>query len=210
MRRTMTLVIAAAVSAAFLLPAAAAWGQKPQRGPEPGFKPAFKKEKGKEKDEAAQQGKFYDKLSDILSEELDLSAEQKAKVKTAVEKSKPKLQSMQDELKNVHERMRKEMFAMKEGIRENLSMDQKERFDQIIAKLMGRGMMGGGMGQGRMGMGGRPGMMDERMERMRQIKMKRMRMQQPGFEEEIEVEEGGEPGMMPPPGGMGPEGPGPE
>jgi hypothetical protein len=225
MRRN-PLVVAAFAAAAVLAWASAAYAEKPPQGDVPVAKAAGKKaEKGGEKESGRE--KFFAKLPDLLASELELSDQQTAQVKAAVNKSQSKLEPMQEEMKALREKMRKEMFSMKEGIRENLTMDQKERFDMIISKFMAR-MMGGGqgmgpgrpgmmggqgqgmMGQGMMGQGmrGRQGMGDdegglgdspESMQR-RKMKIRKMkRMQEPGDEEEVEIEEGQ--GMMPPPGG---------
>ncbi|MBI5622827.1 MAG: hypothetical protein HY924_03520 [Elusimicrobia bacterium] len=204
----MRISSAVAVSALFVLCSGLVSAKEP---PKAGSQAEAEGGKPGRKD-ANPQEQLYAKLPDKLATELELTDAQKTQVKAAVEKSRAKLEAMQAEMKTLHERMRKEMFSMKEGIRENLTMDQKERFDMVIAKFMGR-MMGGGQGMGpggrqgmRGGMGpqgrqgmmrGEPGMDEEGMDpeaaMRRKMKMRRMKkMQEPGFEEEGEIEGGPE------------------
>ncbi|MBI5209030.1 MAG: hypothetical protein HY927_03560 [Elusimicrobia bacterium] len=203
MNKAISLSAVLAVSAVLLLSAGEAGAEKPGKGP--GAK--ARAEGGPDREKGQKPGKheqFIEKLSERLAEALELTAEQQDKVKGTVDKSKPRLESLHREMQSIQEKMRKEMFAMKEGIRENLTMDQKERFDEIIMKLMARGMGQGG-GGGRMGMrGGRQGMMDG-PGGMRQRGRGGMPPQE--FGPGMEGGEGGdEPGMMPPP----PDGPGPD
>lgn len=190
MRRMMSLAVAAVVCAAM-----AAGGRvcahEPPGKPAPG--PQAGPEAG-DHDKGARPAAVEKDFAGILVAALELSPEQKNKVAKTIEKSKPKLDAMESELHALQDKMRREMFEMKEEIRQSLStMEQKERFDDMMSTMMGGiGTPGGGaMASCPMGRRG-PG----RGERIRKII--RVKADRHGTEEEIEIEDDG-PGM--PPGG---------
>jgi predicted RNase H-like nuclease (RuvC/YqgF family) len=98
-----------------------------------------------------------------LTKDLDLSAEQQKTIKDILEKNRPEMEKIAADMKALRERMKKEMFRTKESIRQTLSMDQKEKFDELAARMMqahermlGQGEMRG-PGMERPGMMGKPG-----------------------------------------------------
>lgn len=139
------------VAAALALPAlsAAHEGERHDEGAE-------KEAKGPPKP-AILDEKFLDKLT----EHVKLTPEQQKKVKDILDKARPDLEKQQAEMKALHEKMaaafkniKGSMMKIKEGIRESLSADQKDDFDEMWARMRQR--MHGGMGQ-RPGMGWQKG-----------------------------------------------------
>ena len=111
-----------------------------------------------------------------LSKRLELSDKQKEKIsgildssRPRIEKSHAKMQAIQKKLKAAGKKLKTEMLETKESVRSTLTLDQKEKFDQMmmmerqrsrmkrrirIIKRMhggrgGHGGMRGGMGQNR-------------------------------------------------------------
>lgn len=103
---------------------------------------------------------FPDRLLERLDEKLELTAEQKKTVKAVIDEAQPSLKRHAEELKALREKMKEslkgmkaEMRQAKEKIREILTYEQREEFDEVMARL-------GSAGRER-----RPGMKDGMGER---------------------------------------------
>lgn len=70
-----------------------------------------------------------------LTEHLKLSEEQQKKVKSIVEQARPEMEKMQQEMKAAAAKMKAAMRKTSEAIRETLDLDQKERFDEMSARM---------------------------------------------------------------------------
>lgn len=126
-------VLAAAFALQTFLPSCAS-----ARGPE-GAKAAPEGEPAMR--EADSPGMLPEKFAEKLSERLGLTADQKRKVEAVLEKSRPEMEKLRVEMKALHEKMREAMLKTKEAIREGLTLEQKGKFDEMMARMRGR-MMG--------------------------------------------------------------------
>ncbi len=124
-----------------------------------------------------------------LSKQLELSADQQAKAKALIAKARPDLErrhaevkALRDKMKAASKEMQKGMRQVREDLRQGMTLEQRERFDEMwmSMKMRGRGGMRerGGMGPGRRRQGGRgegadgedgDGVMIERHERRRRM-----------------------------------------
>lgn len=120
------------------------------------------------KKEAPKHPMLSEKFIEKLTEHLKLSGEQQAKVKAVLEKSRPEMEKLETEMRALHEKLQSSMRKAKEGIRETLDMDQKDKFDemmQFFRRRMGgsqhpggpEGWKGGRQGKSRMESRGRKG-----------------------------------------------------
>ncbi|MDD5656718.1 MAG: hypothetical protein PHF00_05630 [Elusimicrobia bacterium] len=143
MKRTMILMFAAGMAATALpvraqaptppkgKPAAEEAAPKPRRGPP-----------------------TTEKILERLTKRLELNSEQQTKVKAILDRSRPEMEKLRTQMQDLRDRMHKEMFRTREDIRETLTLDQKQKFDEEGPRLM---MGGRGMGPGMM-RGEGPGM----------------------------------------------------
>lgn len=94
-----------------------------------------------------------EKFAEGLTKGLELDAKQSEKVKAlfkeSQERSKSKraeMKALQEKMKGLHKEMMSEMRRLEEGIRGELTLEQKDRFDMM--RLRRRGGRGGGGGGG--------------------------------------------------------------
>jgi hypothetical protein len=116
------------------------------------------KESKIEKDGPDKHMGFPEKFLEKLDERLHLTADQKKTIKAALDEAEPAIKKRREEAKEAREKMvmamkgmKSEMRDAKEKIRATLDIDQREEFDEMMARMMMMRGRKGGMGQGMMG-----------------------------------------------------------
>lgn len=88
---------------------------------------------------AKRQGLLGPEFIDRLTERLKLSDTQQRKVKGIVEQARPEMEKLEAEMKAAAAKLKAAMQKTREAIRETLDIDQKERFDDMSARMKAHG-----------------------------------------------------------------------
>ena len=133
--------------------AAPAFAQKGHNAPPPPDEEEGSREPGEAPDS------FSEKFVDTLKEKLELRDDQVKKVKSIAEKSRAEREKINADLKSLLQKRKAALQRTREDIRTVLDLDQKERFDEMFARMK---MRHRGEGGGARMRGGRRGERGER------------------------------------------------
>lgn len=106
--------------------------------PVPSEEPGERRGRRGERMERDVKGPDGARMLEHMTERLKLSEDQQAKVKTIIEKGKPELEKLQAEMAAMQKKLSEAMSRTREAIRETLTLEQKEKFDEMAVQMKRR------------------------------------------------------------------------